>query len=429
MNKIIVRAPVLSRSGYGEHARFVLRSLRSREDIFDIYVLNISWGKTGWVWENNEERQWIDSLIEKTQNYVNLGGQFDISAQVTIPNEWQKMAPVNIGITAGIETSKVSPQWVEKALLMDKIVTISEHSKQVYENSSYQAKNNQTGEVIEDFRCTTPIEIVHYPVRDYEPADLDFDLECDFNFLTVAQISPRKNIENTVRWFIKEFKNDKVGLVVKVNIMCNSYYDRLQTENTLKNLLEGEGDRKCKVYLLHGSMSDEEMTALYQHPKIKSLVTLTHGEGFGLPIFEAVYNELPVVAPDWSGHVDFLYKPVKDKKTGKEKMKAHYAKVDYTLQQVSPEAAWEGVIQPDSMWCNADEVSYRRRLREVYKDYNRFKSQAKRLNKWVRSTFTAENQYKKHTDVFMEFVTNNQVESEELDGWLNSLEEEVVEFG
>jgi len=161
MKKIIVRAPVLSRSGYGEHSRFLLRSLRSREDLFDIYILNINWGQTGWNWEDNEERRWIEQTIYKTQKYIDSGNtQFDLSAQVTIPNEWENMAPVNIGITAGIETTKVSPEWIEKSMVVDRIITISEHSKQVYENSSYEAQNAQTGELIKDFRCTTPIEIV-----------------------------------------------------------------------------------------------------------------------------------------------------------------------------------------------------------------------------------------------------------------------------
>ena len=87
MKKVIVRAPVLSRSGYGEHARFVLRALRKHEDVFDTYILNTNWGKTGWLWEDTEERRWFDNIIEKTQRYVNSGGRFDMSAQVTIPNE------------------------------------------------------------------------------------------------------------------------------------------------------------------------------------------------------------------------------------------------------------------------------------------------------------------------------------------------------
>ena len=64
MKKIFVRAPVLSQSGYGEQSRFALRALRSREDIFDIYVQPIPWGQTGWIWEDNEERQWIDRLLQ-----------------------------------------------------------------------------------------------------------------------------------------------------------------------------------------------------------------------------------------------------------------------------------------------------------------------------------------------------------------------------
>ena len=53
------------------------------------------------------------------------------------------------------------------------------------------------------------------------------------------------------------------------------------------------------------------MANLYAHPKIKAYVSLTHGEGYGLPLFEAAYHGIPIIAPDWSGHLDFLYMPVK----------------------------------------------------------------------------------------------------------------------
>ena len=71
--KIIVRGPVLSRSGYGEQARFALRSLRKHEERFDIYLLNTEWGKTGWAPQHDEERKYIDYLIKKTfQIYSDL---------------------------------------------------------------------------------------------------------------------------------------------------------------------------------------------------------------------------------------------------------------------------------------------------------------------------------------------------------------------
>lgn len=114
---IILRGPLLTRSGYGEQARFALRSLRSREDLFDIYIHPLEWGKTSWINEVNEERTWIDNIIEKTISHVQNGGTFDYSLQVTIPNEWENIAALNIGYTAGIETTKVAHEWLQRVML------------------------------------------------------------------------------------------------------------------------------------------------------------------------------------------------------------------------------------------------------------------------------------------------------------------------
>ena len=136
--KVLLKGPLLTRSGYGEQARFALRALRSREDLFDVFIQPLQWGKTSWSSEMDEERVWIDQIIEKTIAYIQQGGQFDMSVQVTIPNEFQRLAPVNIGYTAGIETTKVAHQWIQKVNEMDKIIVVSSHSKQVFENTEYQ---------------------------------------------------------------------------------------------------------------------------------------------------------------------------------------------------------------------------------------------------------------------------------------------------
>ena len=411
--KIIVRAPVLSRSGYGEHARFVLRALRTKEDIYDIYILNTNWGKTGWIYENNEERRWIDETILKTSAYMQQKKYFDASIQVTIPNEWQKLASINIGVTAGIETTKVAPQWIEKSYEVDKIITISEHSKNVYLNTTYEAQNNKTGEVFKNFRCETPIEIVHYPVREYEPADVNLDLETDFNFLTISQWGPRKNLENTIKWFIEEFIDVPVGLVIKTFIINNSTIDRHETNKRIKSILNKYPQRKCKVYLLHGDMSEEEMTTLYTHPKIKAMALLTHGEGFGLPLFEAAYNGMPILAPDWSGHLDFLYKPTEDKK-GRIRNKSHFAKVDYDIGPIPKEVVWDGVLIKESMWCYPKQGSYKMRLREVYKEHGRFKKQAQSLQNWILKNFSEEQQCKKFVDAINSVIAPADEEVDEL---------------
>ena len=389
--KVLVRGPALTRTGYGEHCRFVLRALRQADDI-DIYLVPINWGEGAWIWEENEERRWFDEIIKKTAIYQKQNAQYDVSIQVTIPNEWQKIAPVNIGVTAGIETTKVAAVWLQKANEMDKVITISEHSKRTFVDAVYEGVDQRTGQK-GYLRCNKDVEIVHYPVKHFEPVKLDLNLSTKFNFLTVAQWGPRKDLENTMIWFVEEFfDNPEVGLVVKTFARGGSLIDRVDAEKQLTRLLDKYNNRQCKVYLLHGDMTDQEIHSLYLHDQIHCLASLTHGEGFGLPLFEAAYSGLPVLATDWSGHLDFLYMPVKDKK-GKEKLKPYFARVDYNLQPVSQDAVWEGVIETNSLWAYAQQGSYKMKLREVYKDHGRYKSQAKKLQKWILNTFTEDDQY------------------------------------
>ena len=411
--KILVRGPALSRSGYGEQCRFALRALREHEDKFDIFLIGTSWGKNSWLFEDDSERSWMDMLMQKTLFYTQQQGTFDVSLQVTIPNEWDKLAPINIGYTAGIETTKIAPQWVEKSEIMDKIIVVSSFSKEAFVNTVYEAQDTETGQIFPEFRVRTPIEVVNFPCRNYEKEEVDIDITTDFNFLTVAQWGPRKNLDKTIKWFVEEFQeNEDVGLIVKCNTANNSTIDRQNTANRLKSVLNKVPGRKCKVYLLHGNMSDGELTSLYSHPKIKAYLTLAHGEGFGLPLFEAAQQGLPIIAPEWSGYLDFLCMPTKNKK-GKEKVKPMFAKVDYSINNIQPEAVWNGVLQPDSKWCFPDKHSYKKRLNEVYKDLGRFESQAKKVQGWILENFKEEDKYREFVEAMFdeeEMLQENELE-------------------
>ena len=405
--KIIVIGPALSQTGYGEQCRFALRALLSRPDLFDVYLRPTHWGSSSWLLPGDKDRPWMDMLIQKTAAHVHQGGgHFDVSLQVTIPNEWEKVAPINIGYTAGIETDRVAPHWVEKSFLMDRIITTSNHSKNVFLDTVCDAVDNQTQQKVK-VKCQTPIEAIQYPVRHYTPAEIDIQLDYDFNFLAVAQWGPRKNLENTIRWWIEEFKDEEVGLVVKANLVKTSLIDRRHTASRLQALLKEYPDRKCKVYLLHGNMTPNELTALYQHDKIKSLVSLTHGEGFGLPLFEAAYNGLPIIAPDWSGQVDFLHAPRKMRKNKKtiKKVAPCFAPVKYKLAPIPKEVVWDGVLREDSNWCYPERESYQKQLRNMYKNYNRFLKIANTLKSHVLEEFDAS----KQLETFATYVSSSPV--------------------
>jgi len=409
--KIILKAPLLTRSGYGEQSRYALRALRSREDLFDIYIQPLQWGQTSWISTMNEERAWIDQAIEKTIGFVQQGGQFDMSLQVTIPNEFERIAPVNVGYTAGIETTRVAHQWISKGNEMDKILVISSHSKNTFEQTVYEGVNEQTGESVH-LRLNTPIEVINYPVKFHDDLpDLQLKFDYDYNFLTIAQFGPRKNLPNTIKWFVEEFENEEVGLIVKSNIAKNCLMDREKLYNDLQGFLKNFPNRKCKVYLLHGDMTDEEIHSLYVHPQIKALVALPHGEGFGLPIFEAAYSGLPVVATGWSGQLDYLVD---------EQGKEQFYNVAFDLQQVQDQVVWDGVIIKESMWAFPREQSAKEQLRAAYND----RDSEPRTPPCIRERFEPTKMY----DKFVNFLVSDTTTADDPDAWMREIDSIVKEY-
>ena len=212
---VLIKGPVLTRSGYGEQTRFLLRALRTREDLFDLYIQPLSWGQTSWLAEDNDERKWIDNCVEKTIAHMhhNNGAFFDASIQVTIPNEWENIAPINIGYTAGIETTRIPHEWILKANEMDKIIVISNHAKYGFAESKYSALNNVTNETVV-LETTTPIDVVNYPAKKFEQtSDLSLNLDYDFNFLTIAFtfIGLTSELINFVLLSVKTFAISSLG--------------------------------------------------------------------------------------------------------------------------------------------------------------------------------------------------------------------------
>lgn len=405
---ILLEAPILTRSGYGEHSRFVYRSLKLTEGI-QIFVNPLNWGQTKWLTEQSPEKEEIDKDIDSFRRYFehckanNTQMSFDLQIHVGIPNEFKKKAPKSICVTAGIETDRVSPEWLIRTHQgIDKMIVPSEHAKFGFEKTSYEMINETKNEKT-IVGCNCPIDVVPYPVKDIQPEHLDFTLETEFNFLSVALLGPRKNLENMVRWFVTEFKDENVGLVLKTGRSSGSLMDREVTFKVLKNVINNNKDTKCKVYLLHGDLSDEQIHSLYQREDIHAYITATHGEGYGLPIFEAAYSGLPIVATDWSGHLDFLSGEIKENK--KNKIKKLFAKVDYTVSEIPKAAVWKDILVEGSRWAHPKEQSFRKQMSNVYKNHGMYKKWSEILKNTLLETHNYEHVLKKMNQSIFEDQT------------------------
>jgi len=416
MKTILLEGPVLSESGYGYQTRFALDALLSKQDEFDVYVLPLRWGMSSWMSAGNPKSKSINELINKTNHYIKscadakVNPSFDIHLFVGIPNEFQRKSSYNNFIyTAGVETTKIHHEWVNRVNMTTSTILVSNFSKAVFEQTRYERKDHN-GNIIPPLVITSPLKAVNYGIPNITPKPMNLELEADFNFLVVAQWGPRKNIINTLAGFFRQFKdNDNVGIVVKTSGRNNSLDDRRETQKNIKQIMKNIGNVKCKCKLIHGSVPDEEMLSLYTHPKIKALVNIGHGEGFGLPMFEAAFSGLPVITTGWSGETDFLV----------HNNEGFYVPVAYKLMQVQPEAVYDGVILQDSMWAYADIENYKQALKAVYENYDEVKNMANELQKILKDSHKIENKYNEFVSVLL---SPYKIEDEDVEAWLKELE-------
>lgn len=391
MQKIrtLLKAPLLTQSGYGVHSRQIFDALMS-DPVFDVYVESLNWGQTSFITENTPQRQQITECINKCMGLKQQGQEeYDLFIHVTIPNEFEKKAKFNIGVTAGIETDRVSHVWVQKCNEMDLIIVPSLHAKHVFDTTVIEWQNPQNG-TTGNFKVSKPIVVcaegVDTQIFKQKPYEnkLGLELDSDFNFLHVGQWGggnfgeDRKNISLMLKYFIETFKGRKdVGMVLKTNMAKNSVADFEAVKGRIAQLKQAIGveDKDCPpIYLVHANLSNEEMADLYNHPKIKAFITLTHGEGFGIPVLEAAAVGMPILATNWSGHLDIL-------KEGK------FIPLDFDMTEIPDSVVWDPVLIKGSRWASVKEDEVKKRMDKISKSCSMPKQWALELAEKVKPKF------------------------------------------
>tara|TARA_R110001592_G_scaffold359400_1_gene665983 strand:- start:432 stop:1721 length:1290 start_codon:yes stop_codon:yes gene_type:complete len=404
-NTFVISCPIDTYSGYGARSRDFVKALIEL-DKFDIQILPQRWGKCaeGFLSDNTEwaflEKYIIPQIMAKP----------DYWCQITVPNEFNPIGSYNIGLTAGMETTIVDGSWIEGCNRMDLILTSSNHSKKVFENTQFYKDNNEKDIV----KLEKPIEVlfegvnldIYFKHLEFKNEDLYNELNDipeDFTYLTVGHWmqgelgEDRKNIGLTIRAFYELFKNrpSPPALVLKTCIVNGSVMDRseiLRRINIIKNDIQN-AKTLPKVYLLHGTLTDTEMNELYNHPKIKAMVSLTKGEGFGRPLLEFSAVDKPIIASNWSGQIDFL----KGKFT---------ALVGGKLDKIHQSSVVKNMIIPEAEWFRPELQDVGYAFNVVYEKYDEFLDKAKQQGSYSRDNFS----FNKMKDKINEIFKNNLVE-------------------
>ena len=388
-NTFVISCPIDCYSGYSARSRDLVKAIIAL-DKYDVKILPQRWGSTPWGFiEDNPEWKFLTKHIVH-----NLTEQPDIWAQVTIPSEFQPIGKYNIGFTAGIESTVCAPDWIEGLKRMDVTFVSSKHSKQVFESVGFEKKDEKTGQLISKITLQKPVEVLfegvdietYRPLKDKEKNGLNLsDIKEQFAFLHCGMWLPgdigedRKNIGMMLKVFYETFKNKtkKPALLLKVSQGTSSYMGRdaiLEKIEAVRKTVKSKNIPN--VYLLNGDLTDKEMNELYNHPKVKAMVSLTKGEGFGRPLLEFTTSQKPLLTTNWSGQTDFL-DPEFTSLIGGE------------LTPIHPSAVNKWLIK-EGQWMTVDYPQVGGHMRDIFEKYKTYKEKAKRQAYKSRTEFSWE---------------------------------------
>ena len=406
---ILVTAPVETRSGYGNHSRDICQALIEM-DKYDVRIQSVRWGSTppNALEKDNPIHQEINKRILRQPS---LEKQPDLHLHIVIPNEFQAIGKINIGMTAGIEHTIPPASWVEGCNRMDMVVFTSEFSRNGFASVTFDKLDNNSKQVVGQLKLEKPTEVlfegadtnIYKEVNEISPtlSGKFSKIEEDFCFLFVGHWlsgnlgEDRKDIGMLLKVFYTIFKNKKnqPALILKTSGAGFSIMDRNEMMKKIRLVRDSmRGDKLPNVYLLHGDLTDEEMNQMYNHPKVKAHLTFTHGEGFGRPMLEATLSGKPMLAPISTGQADFLHKE-------------YTVELPHEMTKVPASAFPKDYGNSEALWSTVNYGMAGKLMEDVYQNYDKYKLKAKKQMIVNKETFSHEAMKQKLEDIISPLIS------------------------
>ncbi len=382
--RVLLRAPLLTNSGYGVHSRQIFEWLKTRKD-FEITSQCLSWGATPWIVNPSFENGLFREIMNTASDTSNV--KFDITFQVQLPDEWDaSLGRINIGVTALVETDRCNMAWLTHIDKMDHIIVPSTFTKNIILHTFGNKYDKKITVIPEWFN-----ENISLKKQDLEKVmDERYKFDTKFNLLTIGTLTSadsnadRKNLGKTIAWALETFEGEKdVGIIVKTCLGKGSVGDREMTKSCMNQLVDTfRKSEYPKIHLIHGNMTSKEVAALFRSNRVHGYITGTRGEGYGLPIIEAAASAIPVVATNWSGHLDFL---------GDD-----FIKVDYDMQEIPESRIDNRIFTKNVKWADPKEESFKNSLIDLRKNYKDHLSVSRKLKKKIENRYAKQKICKKY---------------------------------
>ena len=404
---MLITGPVATRSGYGSHSRDLCRSLIAM-DKFDIKINSLRWGNCPMNALDESKPEDVEILSRILSNNE-LPRQPEVHIQISVPNEFTPIAKYNIGVTAGIENTAPKAEWIQGMNRMNMNIVPSKFVKGIFESVTYEEINEQTQQKTGELKSTTPIEVL------FEGADTNIykktkeisdDLKAEmgsveerFVFLYTGHWlqgelgQDRKDTGMLLKTFLETFKNkpNPPALVMKTSGATFSIIDRNEIKGKIEEIKNTVKGKLPPVYFLHGNLTDDEMNQLYNHSKVKAHVTLTHGEGFGRPLLEASLSEKIVIAPDWSGHKDFLNKN-------------NSVLLPGSMTKVHPSSLPNDMLVDGAEWFTVNYQYTSQVMMDVFKNNRKYNMMGKRQAMYNRVNFSMDKMTKEFGKILSKYL-------------------------
>lgn len=199
-------------------------------------------------------------------------------------------------------------------------------------------------------------------VKDLEIESLSND---SFVFYSIFQWHNRKGWRELLSAYFDEFNsNENVSLIVKTNPINPS----LQNE-IINNVISLKSDfsykETPKLVLLPYVMSEEEILSI--HKRGHCYVAPHHGEGWGMPIHDAIMAGKQIIATKFGGVIEFL-------------QEESFHSIPFKMSPVTG-MEWNAAYSPNQSWASPDVGELKKIMRDVFSNYKKYISKNMVMNK------------------------------------------------